>query len=371
MRRRLRQARTVTLVGLAVNASMSLFLPAVGLVRESDVRWVVLGAVGITAFAVAQAFVLYVLITPWITPPTRRRATVAFAAAALISVPLVGPVGDGWPTWSWLAACLVGLFPVLTSTTPATLLAAATGAAAVALTPDRRLDALVITLGFGLGIAAVNRLQVWFWDLLVEAERGRGAQAQLAAAEERLRFARDVHDLLGHNLSVIALKAELVERLATIDAERAGSEAAEVRRIAASTLTELREVVHGYRRVDLRDQLTAIRDLLRSSGVSCTVTAPDRELPATVTDVLSATLREATTNVLRHSRAHWCTITIQVDEDRTRMTLVNDGVLPSTSDEHSSGLRGLRDRLAEAGGELRTTAADGHYTLEAVVPSTP
>jgi two-component system sensor histidine kinase DesK len=381
MRRRLRRARTVTLAALAVNASMGLFLPAIGLWREPRTLWVVLGAVGIVVFSLAQAFVLYVLVTPWITAAARRRATVAFAAASLASIALVAPVGvapDGagpgsetWPTWAWLAACIIGLVAVVAPTGPALVLAAATGATAVLVTPDARTEALVISLGVGSGIAAINRLQVWFWDLLVQAEQGRAAQAQLAASEERLRFARDVHDLLGHHLSVIALKAELVERLATVDGERAGSEAAEIRRIAASTLTELREVVHGYRRVDLPAQLHAIREVLQSSGVDCTVTASERELTADLAGAFAAALREVTTNVLRHSRATWCTITLRTDDAGTTMTVVNDGVREKPGDAHSSGLRGLSDRLAELGGSLRTSSADGRFTVEVVVRSTP
>jgi len=371
MHRRLRRARTVTLVALAVNASTGVFLPAIGLRSEPRTLWLALGVVGILGFSLAQAAVLYAVVTPWIGPTARRRARGAFAVAAPASIPLVGPAGENWPTWAWLAACIVGLLPLLVPVRTALALAGVVGVVAVLVTPGLAVDALVISLGVGGGVAAVNRLQVWFWDLLVQAEQGRAAQAQLAASEERLRFARDVHDVLGHTLSVIALKAELVERLAALDAARAGSEAADVRRIAASALTELREVVHGYRRVDLRAQAEAIRELLRSSGVDCTVTAPDAELPVDAAGVLAAALREATTNVLRHSRATWCTIRVETDEDATRLTVVNDGVDEKPDDGRSSGLRGLSDRLADHGGSLRTSSAGGRFTLEAVVRSTP
>jgi two-component system sensor histidine kinase DesK len=201
----------------------------------------------------------------------------------------------------------------------------------------------------------------------VQAEQGRAAESRLAAGEERLRFARDVHDLLGHRLSVIALKAEMAER--TDDQERARQEAAEVRVLAGTALAELREVVHGYRQVDLREQLTAIQQVLNSSGVRCTVTVPDGELPAAVP--LTAVLREASTNVLRHSSAGWCTIDIVRDADRTTMTVVNDGARDDPPDPHSHGLRGLAERLAESGGTLRTRADGDRFTVEAVVPSTP
>ena len=368
MQRRLARVRIVTLIALATNASAALFLPAIGLWREPDPVRVALGVLGILLFCAAQAAVLHALVTPWLSPAARRRAHLAFAVAAVASLPLVGPMGGEWPSWNWLAACIIGVLPVLTGRIRAIVLSAVVVVVAALTTPGSLFQSLIISVGFGAGIAAINILHVWLWDLLLQAEQGRAAQAQLAAAEERLRFARDVHDVLGHHLSIIALKAELAERLATTDGERAGRAAAEVRRLAASALAELREVVHGYRQVDLAEQLAAIEQILRSSGVRCTVTAPDSDLPSET--VLAAVLREATTNVLRHSRATWCTIEIERTEARIRMTVTNDGAGAGPSpDRHSHGLQGLADRLAETGGVLRAHAADGRFTVDAVVPS--
>jgi two-component system sensor histidine kinase DesK len=370
MQRRLERVRIVTLIALATNATLALLMPAVGLWREPDPVRVALGVLGIVLFSAAQAALLHAVVTPWLADRTRRRAKLAFALAALASVPLVGPMGGTWPSWSWMAACIVALLPVLTDRIRGLLLGAGVAALAAFLTPGPVWASLIISVGFGLGLAAINGLQVWLWDLLLQAEQGRTAQARLAAAEERLRFARDVHDLLGHQLSIIALKAELAERLAAVDGARAGREAAEVRRLAAATLAELREVVHGYRRVDLGEQLAAIAEVLRSSGVRCTVEAS--EVAAEPAGLLSAVLREATTNLLRHSRATWCAIEIGQISDEVRMTVTNDGVSATASpDAHSHGLRGLADRLAEAGGVLRTRVADGRFVVEAVVPSKP
>jgi two-component system sensor histidine kinase DesK len=370
MQRRLARVRIVTLIVLVTNASAALFLPAVGLWREPNRTQVTLGVLGIVLFSAAQAVALHALVTPWLTDRTRRRASLAFAVAAVVSVPLVGPMGGDWPSWSWLAACIVGMLPVLTGKVWAAVLSAVTVALALVVTPGSVVDSLIIAAGFGAGLAAINTLHIWLWELLLQAEQGRAAQAQLAAAEERLRFARDVHDLLGHSLSIIALKAELAERLAERDGARAGQEAAEVRRLAASALAELRAVVHGYRQVDLKEQLAAIEQVLQSSGARCTVTVPDGDLPKAA--VLSAVLREATSNVLRHSLASWCTITIEHADDEVRMTVTNNGVRAGTTpDAHSHGLRGLADRLTEAGGALRTRTGDGEFTVEAVVRSSP
>jgi len=371
MHRQLRRARTVTLVVLATNGSMALVLPAIGLWHEPRALGVVLGAFGILLFSVAQGFVLHAQVTPWLDPRARRGAVRGFAAASVVSVPLVGPLGGAWPSWAWLAACIIGVLPVLAGGRTALLLSLLTAAVAVLTTPGSVRDALIISVGVGSGVAAINSLQVWFWELLLQAEQGRAAQARLAAGQERLRFARDVHDLLGHHLSVIALKAELAERLAPVDQQRAAREAGEVRVLAASALTELREVVHGYRQVDLREQLAAIEQVLRSSGVRCTVRVPAGELPEAAGAPLAAVLREACTNLLRHSRATWCTVDIVRAGPRITMTVVNDGADATGPDRHSQGLRGLADRLAESGGVLRTRAADGRFTVEAVVRSSP
>jgi signal transduction histidine kinase len=371
----LRRPRFATLASLAVWVLTSLLMPGLGLPREPDAGWVVLGTVGILAFTAAQAAALYAVVTPWLAESTRRRLVAAFGVAAVLSVPLVGPVGgDRWATWAWLGASIVGTVPLLLGRWSATV--AAAGAVAVSIgvarwTGGSVVDYVLITGGIGLSVALVSWLQVWFWDLLVQAQQGRAAQARLSATQERLRFARDVHDLLGHRLSVIALKAELAARLAPADPVRAGREAADVQRLAVSALAEVREAVYGYRTVDLRDQLTAIAQVLRSSGVRCTVTGPPGELPREVAIQLVPVLREASTNLLRHSRAAWCTIDITRNGEDVRMTVVNDGVGEMRPDGRSFGLRGLADRLADAHGELRTHTRNGVFTLEAVVRAAP
>ncbi|MEU5722070.1 histidine kinase [Micromonospora sp. NPDC047738] len=370
--RRLRRARHLTLASLATNLGATLLLPGVGLAREPDPVRGALGAVGLLAFVAAQAGVVHAAVTPWLAGDRRRRRHAALAVATLLSVPLVGPVAAGtWPTWAWLGASLVGMLPLLFRPATATVAMAAMLVVSVVVAgwagvPVRH--ALLVTGGVGLGVAAVTWVQVWFWDLLVEARQGQAARARLAAAEERLRFARDVHDLLGHDLTVIALKAELAARVAPVDAGRAGREAAEVQRLAGSALHRVRAAVHGYRTVDLAEQVAAVGEVLRTSGVRCTVVPPDGDLPAAVAADLAAVLREAGTNVLRHSRADWCRIEITREDGLVTMTVRNDGARGDGPDEHSGGLRGLADRLGPAGGTVRTRTEDGVFSLVATLP---
>ncbi|MEH0845355.1 histidine kinase [Micromonospora sp. CPCC 205711] len=371
--RRLRRARQLTLVSLVAGLWTSLVLPGVGLVRETDPALVVCGTAGIAAFVVAQTAVSYAAVTPWLAPAWRHRSHLGLGVAAVASLPLVGPVAAGtWPTWAWLGASLVGMAPLLLRPVPALAAAATTVAAsgAVAFWAGGQVGRhLIITGGIGASIAVVNRLQLWFWDVLVEARQGQAARARLAAAEERLRFARDVHDLLGQDLTVIALKAELAARLAAVDAVGAGRAAAEAQRLAGSALHRVREAVHGYRAVDLTEQLAALAEVLRSCGVRCTVVPLDEELPAPVATELAAVLREAGTNVLRHSRAGWCRIEMTREGGVATMTIRNDGAGDgSGADAHSHGLRGLAERLGAVGGTVRAGRDGEVFTLTATAP---
>ncbi|WP_433263220.1 sensor histidine kinase [Actinosynnema sp. CS-041913] len=355
--RMMRRARLLTLASVGMAWSTSLVGPGIGVLLESRTEWVVLGAIGVVLFAAAHAGVLYAAVSPVARGPW----LVAFAVASLLTVPLLAPVAAGrWETWAWVGASLVGTAPVLVRRWWAVVLGVV--AVAVVLAGDP-LRALLITGGVGVGLALVHVLPVWLWDLLVQVQDGREARARLAVIEERLRFARDVHDLLGHRLTVIALKAELAERLATLDGARAGEEAGEVRVLAASALADLREAVHGYRAVDLAEQASAIEQVLTSSGVRCTVSVPP-SLPTAARE-LSWALREAGTNVLRHSRARWCTIDVALEPDLVRLTVANDGA-PGVAGR-GSGLDGLAERLVGAGGTLRTGEEGGVFTLVATV----
>lgn len=369
---RLRQARIVTLASLGMAVVSSVTLPGIGLLMEDRPLWIVLGGLGLLFFSVAQAGALYATMTPWLTEKARRRLLVWFAVASVVSVPLLAPVAiPRWDTWAWVAGSIGGSLPFLrVRRAPAIVVAVTTLAVNAAVAWWAGESVLGYTwraASLALTVAVMSFVHIWLWDLLRQAEEGRAAQARLAATEERLRFARDVHDVLGHDLSIITLKAELAARLAPADAVAAAREAGEVQQLAAEALTKMRTAVNGYRVVDLRDQLTAIAEVLRSSGVRCTVTQPEDDLPPDVAARLTPVLREASTNMLRHSQASWCTIDVTRDGEGVRMTVANDGAGDAEADRYSSGLTGLADRLAEGGGKLRTRQEDGVFTLQATV----
>lgn len=371
-------------VQLSVAASMlgTIGLAGVGILLDPRPLWRVLGTVGVLAVAGTQAWALHVATD---TAQTRtgaaRFAAPAFAGAVLASLALVAPVGtgQGWETWGWLGAAVVGTVPFLTGRRAGLLVAVAATVVSAAVgvaTGGSPLAYALLTAGVGASLAAIHGVPLVLWRLVVQARDGREAIARLAAAEERLRFARDVHDLLGHHLTVIALKAELAARLAPGDGDTAARHAEDARGLAASALAQMRQVVHGYRDVDLPAQLDAIARVLRSSGVRCTlhVDTSDNiaDLPVTAAAALAATAREAGTNVLRHSRARWCTIDLVRRPHLVRMTITNDGApadaaATAAGDQHSTGLRGLADRLAESGGTLTASTTGGTFTLDVAV----
>ncbi|TDE12266.1 sensor histidine kinase [Jiangella asiatica] len=260
----------------------------------------------------------------------------------------------------------------------AVVAAAAIGAMALAVGwPARNSLALVVSalLAFVSGWSAF-RVSVWTLGVIWELERSRRVQAELAVAEERLRFSRDLHDILGRNLSVIAVKSELAAALTRHGRDEAGTEMMAVRDIAQESLREVRDVVRGYREVDLTTELAGARSVLRSAGVSTRVVGDGDELPAEVQSVLGWVAREGTTNVLRHSQAHECLITVTRSAGAATLTMENDGVLTGGAPvgdgvgrRDGSGLTGLDERLHGMGGELSAgPAGAGRFRLTARVP---
>jgi two-component system sensor histidine kinase DesK len=184
----------------------------------------------------------------------------------------------------------------------------------------------------------------------------REAQAEnlaLAAVAERERIARDLHDVLGHTLSVIVLKAELAGRLSLQDPQRAASEIGDVERIARTALAEVREAIGGYRARGLGAEIEAARSTLDAAGVTlASVGAPDviAGLSAAEETALALALREAVTNIVRHARATRCTLRFACEDGHRRLVVEDDGQHAATRE--GNGLRGMRERIESLGGRL-------------------
>ncbi|WP_218159918.1 sensor histidine kinase [Lentzea albida] len=246
------------------------------------------------------------------------------------------------------------IFLVLAITTlsavlrPRTLLVIALAGGAWMLLTAPPGNALFMTLMLVFLVGAF-RSTLWMLRIVWELDRSREVRANLAVAEERLRFARDLHDVVGRNLSVVALKADLAAQLARRGRDTAIDEMLEVRRIAHESLDELRAVVSGYRTADLSAELAGARSLLASAGIDCRVIG-DVTFEGEPAGALGWAVREGVTNVLRHSEARTCTITLRGKV----LTMTNDGVATSAF-RFGSGLTGLHERIAALGGSVTAT----------------
>jgi two-component system sensor histidine kinase DesK len=188
----------------------------------------------------------------------------------------------------------------------------------------------------------------------------RAAREEMAAtaavAEERLRIARDLHDLLGHSLSLIALKSELAGRLALLSPERAASEIRDIENAARTALAEVREAIADYRQSTLASELAGASQLLAAAGIAYRYEGADEthlDLPAPTEAALAWAVREGVTNVIRHSRASHCVIRLTRAPEEVAVEIEDDGVgtpIDNATGASGSGLRGLAQRVAAIGG---------------------
>ena len=211
---------------------------------------------------------------------------------------------------------------------------------------------------------------------IFEAEKGRAnAKLRLAHDEierlakvaERERIARDLHDLLGHTLSVITLKSELASRLAARDPVRAEREMTEVAQVSRQALKETREAVRGYRARDLAGELEAAKAMLAAAGVRLEYLAEPLDLTPAQEGTLALALREAVTNVVRHAQAARCTVRLTRAEGGVRLEVADDGLGKGTSD--GSGLSGMRERAELLGGELSVVGSAAGTRLVLTLPT--
>ena len=208
----------------------------------------------------------------------------------------------------------------------------------------------------------------WVLQVVLRLDHARQVAAELAVARERLRFATDLHDIQGHNLQVIALKSELAERLLDDEPERAAAEIADIRVIARTALDDTRAVVNDYRTVTVAVEARNAASVLRSAGIHCEVRIDAAGLPADIGAVFAVAIREAATNVLRHSGATGASIDLgQSGAGGYRLTVSNDGAREPRGT--GTGLAGLARRVEAVDGTVRASRAGTTFTLVVDVPS--
>ncbi|MCX5206928.1 histidine kinase [Streptomyces sp. NBC_00237] len=220
------------------------------------------------------------------------------------------------------------------------------------------------TLLAGVVVYGLSRLTA----LVRQLHDTKDELARLAVTRERLRISRNLHDLLGYSLSAITLKSELIHRIVLAYPERAKGEVAEVLALSRQSLADVRQVSRGLRDMSLKEELTSVTGLLKATDVQVTTTVRLEEMSQRVSTEMAAVLREAITNLLRHSQATHCTIEAVQSGGRVRLSVTNDGVDASYRDaspHRGAGLENLKARLHSISGSL-TVARGGGETFELV-----
>ena len=279
--------------------------------------------------------------------------------------------------WGGMLGCLVGSVLLLLRGKAAWIGFAAVSASALALALREHantLDTVYVvqsTMLTGLVIYGLSRLS----HLVSEVYASRGELARTAVLRERLRFARDLHDLLGYSLSSITLRAELIHRLVGINPDRIRAEIAEVLHVSRQALADVRLVASGYRYMSLAAEADSAASTLGAADIRTEVDVDCGRLHPLVDTVLATALREGITNVLRHSKVQMCWISAVEDQEFITLTVVNDGVVaarPQQSPHGGSGLGNLRTRLEGIGGRVDAgLRADGRFQLLARAPLRP
>jgi two-component system, NarL family, sensor histidine kinase DesK len=300
--------------------------------------------------------------------PRRRRLAGLLALAALTYLPLAA-LHLVWPGMAgFLAGSILILRPARSSWVLFALVMATMLVAPLELGMDAR-DAtylMLASLSSGLTVFAVYQLRLF-------AKRAQGAGTQLAqrtSARERERFSMDLHDILGYSLSAITLKAELTRKLVSSDPALAQDELAEVIELARQAALDVRLMAGGYSSISLAREAGSAASLLSAACITPQVAIDCGVLDDEVDAVLAIVLREAVTNVLRHSAARNCAIVANQEDKMITLKVINDGVSQPVKTGTGHGLHNLARRLEVIGGELSTVGShDDQFSLLATVPA--
>lgn len=256
----------------------------------------------------------------------------------------------GWIAWALFAAVVLSIF---------------IGSLVLGLDPYSTAYLTVATLDTGLVVFGLSRLSVIISDL----KETRTELAQFAVLRERMRFSRDLHDLLGYSLSAITLKAEFTRRLVGVNPERARDELAELLDVARLALADVRLVATGYRNMSLSKEAADVTSLLSTAGIDAQVEIDCVVLDEQVNTALATVLREAVTNMLRHSTPRSCNIRVTLADNIVELRVANDGVPSlSPSSREGGGLENLALRLEAVGGKLNIRRHEDHFEVVATAP---
>ncbi|MEU2338367.1 sensor histidine kinase [Streptomyces sp. NPDC006654] len=329
-----------------------------------------IGGLGLLAF---NSLYIYVAARAFVKEKRQATSTrVALALMAVLTCGLAGGYGGNWQLF----------FPLLGLATGAALrgehlrwagAAVATLAGAVTAGRDGWNG---LNIGYATWISTmVTAAILGLSEAVRELRAAREQLAHQAVEKERLRFSRDLHDLLGHTMSVIVVKSEAARRLAPRDMDAALAQITDIESVGRQALTEIREAVTGYRQGSLGTELDRARSVLDAAGVEPVVVRSGAPLAPATEALLGWVVREAVTNVVRHSGATRCEITVDGGAERVTLTVADNGTAaaaagPGAEGVGGTGLKGLTERLAAAGGFLRAGPSPrGGFTVVAELPT--
>jgi two-component system sensor histidine kinase DesK len=211
-------------------------------------------------------------------------------------------------------------------------------------------------------------LSLWWWDIVVELNRARAAESRLAAVQERLRLAGDLHDLQGHHLQVIALQLELAERMLPRDPAGAAEQVRLARASVDDARRGTRELASRFRGVPLPDELANAADLLRAAGLDVALEIAPDAADAPV-DVLGPVIRECTTNVLKHGGGKWARLSLRHTDGSWILRVANDAGTGTSTLGEGAGLAGIAERVQAVGGDLHSGADGDEFDVTVTVPA--
>ncbi|CAM3627683.1 sensor histidine kinase [Tsukamurella ocularis] len=327
----------VVVAGLAaiagIEAQPDLALRATARQRRLAWRFAVAGVVGAWLIAVVSARLA--------SPGNDREAAITASMTLLMAA--AGVIPFVRHRWIILAVGAV-LTPLLTGVSDPVQLA-------------------LLLIVVGTALMWTSRSTVWALQVLTELENGKRIAAELEVAEERLRFSRDLHDVVGRAFSAISVKSELAATLARAGAvERAAGEMDEVKALAVASMEDARTLVRGYRAIDLATEVAGARSLLSAAGCELRVIGVPDEVPPALHEAAAWVVREGTTNIVKHSTATQAVLTLRT----SGLVLRNDGAGPATGgDGAPSGIDGLRGRLRAVGAGLDAAHDGDEFTLTA------
>ncbi|KQB86062.1 sensor histidine kinase [Corynebacterium lowii] len=254
-----------------------------------------------------------------------------------------------WKITALLSLILAGLFLLSFQSNPT-----------IGESDFRRGFFLGFILVYPAALVALTRLSLWSVNIIKQAERSAELQRSLTLTEERLRFAQEMHDTLGQNLAAINMKTELASALAQHNDSRLHGELTELQSLTRATITDMREVIKGYRNINLNTEIEGATSLLQSAGIRFNVTGSAETIPHRYQELSAWLVREATTNILKHSAA----ITATLNLDSASISILNDGAPTATKPLRLGGLKALEQRAyAQHNARLSIKRKGGDFCL--------